>query len=61
VRHERDVLNIPLVVSAVNGDRNLGHRVFADSSGAEAGPTPAGRAERTVEAQRRALTPPSTA
>jgi hypothetical protein len=32
-----------------------------NSSGAQAGSTPAGRAERTVEAQRRALMPPSTA
>ena len=32
-----------------------------DSGGAQAGSTPAGRAERTVEALRRALTPPSTA
>ena len=31
------------------------------SSGAQAVSTPAGRAERTVEAERRALTPPSTA
>jgi len=65
VRHERDVLNIRFVVSAVNGDRHgdrhLDHRVFADSSGAQAVSAPAGRAERTVEAQRRALTPPSTA
>jgi hypothetical protein len=40
---------------------NLDHRANARSSGAQAGSTPAGRAERTVEAQRRALTPPSTA
>jgi hypothetical protein len=37
------------------------HRVKADSCGAQAESTPAGRAERTVGAQRRALTPPSTA
>jgi len=61
MRHERDVLNIRFVVSAVNGDRNLDHRANARSSGAQAGSTPAGRAERTVGAQRRALTPPSTA
>src|SRR5262249_40347638 len=60
-RHVRDVSNIRLVASAVNGDRNLDHRVFADSGGAQAGSTPAGRAERAVGAQRRALTPPSTA
>jgi hypothetical protein len=58
---ERDASNIRLVASAVNDDSNLGHRVFADSSGAQAGSTPAGRAERTVEAKRRALKPPSTA
>src|SRR5262245_13457017 len=56
-RHVRDVSNIRLVASAVNGDRNLDHRVFADSGGAQAGSTPAGRAERAVGAQRRALTP----
>jgi hypothetical protein len=47
---ERDVSNIRLVASAVNDDSNLGHRVLADSSGAQAGSTPAGRAERTVGA-----------
>ena len=50
MRHERDVSNIRLVASAVNDDSNLGHRVFADSSGAQAVSTPAGRAERTVGA-----------
>jgi len=30
VRHERDVSNIRLAASAVNGDPNLDHRVFAD-------------------------------
>jgi hypothetical protein len=34
---------------------NLDHRANARSSGAQAGSTPAGRAERTVEAQRRAF------
>ena len=34
VRHERDVSNIRLVESAVNDDRTLDHRVFADSGGA---------------------------
>jgi len=51
VWHERDVSNIRLVASAVNGDRNLDHRVFADSGGAQTVSTPAGRAERTVGAQ----------
>ena len=48
--HERDVSNIRLVPGAVNGDPNLDHRVFADSSGAQAESTPAGRAGRTVGA-----------
>jgi hypothetical protein len=51
VRHERDISNIRFVASAVNGDQNLDHRVFADSGGAQAGSTPVGRAERTVGAQ----------
>jgi len=50
VRHVRDVSNIRLAASAVNGDPNLDHRVFADSSGAQAESTPAGRAGRTVGA-----------
>ena len=45
---ERDASNIRLVASAVNDDQNLDHRVFADSSGAQAVSTPAGRAGRTV-------------
>jgi len=61
VRHERDVSNIRLVASAVNGDRTSTIAQMPDSSGAQAASTPAGRAERTVEAERRALTPPSTA
>ena len=52
---ERDVSNIRLVASAVNDGRTLDHRVLADSSGALVGSTPAGRAGRTVGAQRRAL------
>jgi hypothetical protein len=59
VRHERDVSNIRLVASAVNGDQTSTIAQKPDSSGAQAGSTPAGRARRTVEAQRRALTPPS--
>src|SRR5262245_12789607 len=51
--HERDVSNIRLVPGAVNGDRNLDHRVFADSAERSAASMPAGRAERTVGAQRR--------
>ena len=31
VRHERDISKIRLVVIAVNGDRNLDHRVLAGS------------------------------
>ena len=53
--------NIRLVVSAVNRDQTSTIAQKPDSSGAQAGSTPAGRAERTVEAERRALTPPSTA
>jgi len=48
--HERDVSNIRLVPGAVNGDRNLDHRVFADSAERSAASMPAGRAGRTVGA-----------
>ena len=61
VRHERDVSNIRVATSAVNRDRTSTIAQMQNSSGAQAGSTPAGRAERTVEAERRALTPPSTA
>ena len=61
VRHERDVFKIRLVETAVNRDQTSTNAQMQDSSGAQAGSTPAGRAERTVEAERRALTPPSTA
>jgi len=50
VWHERDVSNIRLVADAVNRDRTSTIAQLPDSSGAEAGSTPAGRAERTVEA-----------
>src|SRR6185436_2457053 len=60
-RHERDILKIRLVVVAVNGDRTSTIAYLPTQSGAQAGSTPAGRAGRTVGAQRRALTPPSTA
>jgi len=40
VWHERDVLNIRFVVSAVNGDRNLDHRVFADQAERRRGQRP---------------------
>src|SRR5262245_46166167 len=55
-----DVSNIRLVANAGNDDRTSTIAQVPDSSGAQAGSTPAGRAERTVGAQRRALTPPST-
>jgi hypothetical protein len=61
VRHERDVSNIRLVPSAVNRDQSSTIAQVAGFNGAQAASTPAGRAGRTVEAQRRALTPPSTA
>jgi hypothetical protein len=61
VRHERDVLNIRRVTSGVNDDQTSTIAQKPDSSGAQAGSTPEGSAERTVEAERRALTPPSTA
>jgi hypothetical protein len=61
VRHERDVSNIRLAVRTVNRDQTSTIAQLLDSSGAQAGSTPGGRAERTVEAERRALTPPSTA
>jgi hypothetical protein len=61
VRHERDVSNIRLVASGVNDDQTSTIAQEPDSSGAQAGSTPVGRAERTVGAQRRALRPPSTA
>jgi hypothetical protein len=60
VWHERDTFKIRLVAIGVNRILEA-HRTKANSSGAQAGSTPAGRAGRTVEAQRRALTPPSTA
>ena len=50
VRHVRDVSNIRLAASAVNGDPNLDHRVFADSAERSAASMPAGRAGRTVGA-----------
>jgi len=56
VWHERDASNIRLVPSAVNRDQTSTIAQKPDSSGAQAGSTPAGRAERTVEAERRALT-----
>src|SRR3954464_4477648 len=61
VWHERDVSNIRLAVSAVNLDQTSTIAQRPDSSGAQAASTSAGRAGRTVEAQRRALMPPSTA
>jgi len=61
VRHERDVLNMRRVTSGVNDDQTSTIAQKPDSGGAQAGSTPEGRAERTVEAQRRALTSPSTA
>ena len=61
VRHERDVSNIRLGANGVNGDQTSTIAQLPDSGGAQAGSTPAGRAERTVEAEWRALTPPSTA
>ena len=61
MRHMRDVSNIRLASGAANGDPNLDHRVFADFKRSAGGVNAAGRAERTVEAERRALTPPSTA
>src|SRR3954470_14563543 len=61
VWHERDISKIRFVAIDVN-------RIFSrpiaqeeNSSGAQAGSTSGGRAARTVEAQRRALMPPSTA
>ena len=48
--HERNVSNIRLVPGAVNSDRTLDHRVFADSAERSAASTPAGRAGRTVGA-----------
>src|SRR5262249_62431249 len=48
--HERNVSNIRLVPGAVNSDRTLDHRVFADSAERSAESTPAGRAGRTVGA-----------
>ena len=61
MRHERAVSNIRLAVRAVNRDQTSTIAQMQDSSGAQAGSTPGGRAERTVGAERRALTPLSTA
>jgi len=50
MRHERDVLNIRFVVSAVNGDRSSTIAYLPTPAERSAGSMPAGRAGRTVGA-----------
>src|SRR6185295_5210074 len=61
VRHEQDVRTYASLRMLSTAIRTSTIAYLPTSGGAQAASTPAGRAERTVEAQRRALTPRSTA
>ena len=61
VRHERDVSNIRLVASAVNGDQTSTIAQMPDQAERRRGQRPQAVRNARSERKRRALTPPSTA